>query len=329
MEKTVNPLEQVNNYLQSLERRLRWGAVARGAAVLAVAALVATVALVLYTNAYAFSDSSLADRASVACPQSCLGGRVRTVLPILSLNRRRAAKRAETLVPEFDARLLTFAEKQSKDDPFLELLAADTMEVAHTTDPGRIVSRGLMFGSASAAAFASLGLIWLILAGPGSSAMARRCCGPVLRERECAQDFYDIARHSGGPERAQEIGSDGRAQLVGFDARSATLFAKFAGTSKWEPAPMMPQPSGVGFEFLFAGLPDSVEYYVESNGVRSKTYTLTALDLPGIKKLRVTYHYPKWAGLKDVVEDRAAISAQSRVRMRRSRSKRTSLSRNR
>jgi len=66
---------------------------------------------------------------------------------------------------------------------------------------------------------------------------------------------------------------------------------------------MMPQPSGVGFEFLFAGLPDSVEYYVESNGVRSKTYTLTALDLPAIKKLRVTYQYPKWAGLKDVTED--------------------------
>ena len=43
---------------------------------------------------------------------------------------------------------------------------------------------------------------------------------------------------------------------------------------------MMPQPSGVGFEFLFAGLPDSVEYYVESNGVRSKTYTLTASICP-------------------------------------------------
>jgi hypothetical protein len=50
-------------------------------------------------------------------------------------------------------------------------------------------------------------------------------------------------------------------------------------------------------------LPDTVQYYVESNGVRSKTYNLTAIELPGIKKLRVTYNYPKWAGLKPAVEE--------------------------
>ena len=69
------------------------------------------------------------------------------------------------------------------------------------------------------------------------------------------------------------------------------------------PRRWLPQPSGVGFEFLFAGLPDSVQYYVESNGVRSKTYNLTAVEIPGIKKLRVTYNYPKWAGLKPAVEE--------------------------
>src|SRR5436190_3041035 len=165
--KPVNPLEQVNSYLQMLERRLRWGAVARGAAVLAVAALLATVLLVLYTNAYAFSDSSLRIARVLLAVSLALAAGFGLILPIMSLNQRRAARRAESAVPEFDARLLTFAEKKSTDDPFLELLAADTMQVAHTADPGRIVSPRLMFGSASAAAFASLGLIWLILAGPG------------------------------------------------------------------------------------------------------------------------------------------------------------------
>jgi hypothetical protein len=27
------------------------------------------------------------------------------------------------------------------------------------------------------------------------------------------------------------------------------------------------------------------------------------IDLPGIKKIRVTYHYPSWTGMKDSVED--------------------------
>ena len=84
----MNPLEQVNGYLRSLERRLRWGAIARGAAVLAVAALVATVVLVLYTNAYAFSDGSLRIARVLLVLSLALGGGFGLVLPILSLNRR-------------------------------------------------------------------------------------------------------------------------------------------------------------------------------------------------------------------------------------------------
>ena len=299
----MNPLEQVNSYLQMLERRLRWGAVARGAAVLAVAALLATVLLVLYTNAYAFSDSSLRIARVLLAVSLALAAGFGLILPIMSLNQRRAARRAESAVPEFDARLLTFAEKKSTDDPFLELLAADTMEVAHTADPGRIVSPKLMFGSASAAAFASLGLIWLILAGPGFFGHGASLLWAGAPREGMRAGYYDIVVTPGTRSVRKKSDQMVSAQLVGFDARTATMFAKFAGTSKWEPAPMMPQPSGAGFEFLFAGLPDSVEYYVESNGVRSKTYKLTAIDLPGIKKHRVTYTYPKWAGLKDFTED--------------------------
>src|SRR5204862_3109119 len=115
--------------------------------------------------------------------------------------------------------------------------------------------------------------------------------------------FYDVvvARGTGSVRNTSDQMVS--AQRVGFDARTAMLCGKCAGPSNCEPAPLMPQPSGAGLEFLFAGLPDSVEYYVESNGVRSKTYTLTAIDLPGIKKHRVTYTYPKWAGLKDFTED--------------------------
>ena len=30
---------------------------------------------------------------------------------------------------------------------------------------------------------------------------------------------------------------------------------------------------------------------------------LRVVDLPGVKKIRVTYHYPSWTGMKDAVED--------------------------
>src|SRR5262249_39327004 len=35
----------------------------------------------------------------------------------------------------------------------------------------------------------------------------------------------------------------------------------------------------------------------------SDTFKLNVVDLPGVKKIRVTYHFPSWLGLKDEVED--------------------------
>ena len=64
-----------------------------------------------------------------------------------------------------------------------------------------------------------------------------------------------------------------------------------------------PSPGASTYEFLFSGLAENVEYYVEAGAVQSKHYNLKVIDLPGIKKIRVTYHYPAWSGLKDSVED--------------------------
>ena len=66
---------------------------------------------------------------------------------------------------------------------------------------------------------------------------------------------------------------------------------------------MRPQPGGADHEFLIAGVPESLEYYVEAGGVRSKHYKLNVVDLPSVKKIRVTYHFPAWSGMKDAVED--------------------------
>ena len=184
----MNPLEQVNNYLHSLERRLRWGACHQGAAITALAALVATVLLVLYTNAYAFSDISLRIARVLLCHQLALAIGFGLLLPLLSLNRRRAARRAESAMPEFNERLLTFAEKNQQDDPFLELLAADTMEVAQSAAsrtgssarPGCSVPLGCRIRVARPDLVDSFGV-------PASWDTAHRFSGPALRAKACAR----------------------------------------------------------------------------------------------------------------------------------------------
>jgi hypothetical protein len=301
----MNALERLNSYLRQLERALRLNAASRGAALTAGAALLATVLLVLVANSFAFSAARVtAGRILLAlCLGLALG--LGLLYPWLRVNRRNTAHWVERRFPEFQERLLTFAERgaaEGSDDPFLELLAEDTAPVAQRVEPSRVVSRRRIVAFASTAAAAAAGLAWLVVWGPGflgygASLLWAGPAGPGSRP------FYDILVSPGN--RTVRRGADQlvTAQPVGFQPARVRLLAQYAGTSKWEEALMQPEPQGAGFQFLFAGIPETADYYVEAGGVRSKTYKLKVIDLPAIRKIRVTYHFPGWTGLKDAVED--------------------------
>ena len=120
--------DQLNSYIQQMEKRLRLGALLRGAAILTSVALVTTVVLVLITNAFAFSRWSITSARVVLLFALILAMTFGIALPLMALNRRRAARQAETVFPEFQQRLVTFAERDAhKREPFLDLLAADTL----------------------------------------------------------------------------------------------------------------------------------------------------------------------------------------------------------
>src|SRR6266852_4595870 len=116
--------DQLNSYIRQLEKRLRLGALLRGAAILTSVALVATVVLVLITNALAFSRWSITSARVALLFALVLALTFGIALPVNALNRRRAARQAENVFPEFQQRLVTFAERDAHArEPFLELLA--------------------------------------------------------------------------------------------------------------------------------------------------------------------------------------------------------------
>jgi hypothetical protein len=300
----MNALDRLNEYLRELERRLRLKECTRGAAALGVAALVLTLLLVLVTNQYAFSPGIMTAARIILYAAMALVLAVGLIVPVLRLNRIRAARRAEAVFPEFEQRLLTLAERSGnpKTDPFMELVAGDALEVAETAQPARVVARGLILGFASAAV-ATIGfLIWLGVAGPGFLGYGTSLLWAGA-PRGNHGPYYDI-RVVPGDQKVRR-GSDQvvTASLVGFQADVVTLFARYDGTSKWEEVRMKPQPGGPGYDFLFAGLPSSVEYYVKSGAVRSKSYKLTAVDLPRVKRIRVTYKFPAWSKMESTVEE--------------------------
>ena len=136
----MNPLDRLSEYLGVIERRLRWLALTRGAAVTAAAALALTVVAVLAANYFAFSSPSVLGARVFLFLGLAFALAAALIVPVIRLNRRRAARTAEHKCPQFEERLLTFSERveQTPGDPFLELLAADTLSVAEQAEPKEI-----------------------------------------------------------------------------------------------------------------------------------------------------------------------------------------------
>ncbi|MCS7023548.1 MAG: DUF4175 domain-containing protein [Bryobacteraceae bacterium] len=299
----MSAFDQLELYLRRIENRLRILALTRGLAIAAAAALVATVLLVMLANGFAFSEGSLQVSRFLLFLAIAFAVSFGIVTPLLRLNARRAARRAEGKYPEFGERLLTFAERGpgAKGDPFVELLAADTVEVARKTRLESFAPGFQLLGFALAALLVAISLIWLTTSGPGYLGHgAALLWGGTPRD---VQPYYSIQVTPGNRRLRRRTDQLVTAHLLGFQSSSVRVFARYKGTSKWEQAPMTPQSEGNGFEFLFAGLPETVDYYVEAGSIRSPKYTLEVVDLPGIQKIRVRYRYPAWSGLQNASEE--------------------------
>ncbi|HUA60487.1 MAG TPA: hypothetical protein VML19_17120, partial [Verrucomicrobiae bacterium] len=300
----MKSLDRLSEYLVALERRLRLLALSRGAALTALAAVVLTVLAVLLANNFAFSDKSVLGARVFLFLGLALAIAAALIIPVIRLNRRHAARKAESRYPQFEERLLTFTEKMESNprDPFLPLLADDTLNVAQQAQPATVARTSWIASFSSAAIALVLGLIWLGTSGPGFLGYGTSLLWAGMSKGEI-KPFYEIRVDPGNRtirKRADQVIS---AQLVGFSAPRVRFFARYASASAWEQAEMRPGDGSTSYQFLIAGVPETLEYYVEAGGIRSSTYKLNVVDLPGVKRVRVTYHYPQWLGMKDVVED--------------------------
>src|ERR1700719_4617050 len=163
---SMSSREQVHAYIAQLEQRLRWGTLLRGLAILTGGALVTTLVLVTIANALAFSQGSVTAARFGLILALAVAAAAGLALPLRRLTRRRAVGTVEATFPQFEQRLTTFAERDGR-DPFIELLAADTLEVAQSAEPKQLVTDRRLYISLGASVGAFAILIWMIAAGPG------------------------------------------------------------------------------------------------------------------------------------------------------------------
>lgn len=288
--------EKLNSYVRQLEQRLRLSAAIRGAAILASAALGATLVLVLIANGFAFSTGSVT-AARIVLAGVLLGAAGAGLLAILRLNRRRTAAKAETAFPRFQQRLVTFTERDAAaPEPMIELLAADTLGIARSFDAEDLVPRRTLMAGLGAGVAALGILVWAVAAGPGFLGYGAALLW--MGARAGVAPLYEIRIAPGNASVRRNSDELVTAQPIGFEAARVRLFARYDSSTKWNELEMKPQPGGSGFQFVFAGLPEGVEYYAAAGAVRSRHFRIGVVDLPAVKQIRVTYHYPAWTGLK-------------------------------
>ena len=295
---------QLHAYIAQLEQRLRWSTWLRGLAILTGSALVATLVLVAVANARAFSQGSVTAARFGLILILAIAAAAGLALPLRRLTRRRAVGTAEAVFPQFEQRLTTFAERDGQ-DPFIELLAADTLNVAQSAEPKLLVTDRRLWVSLATAAGAFAILVWMIAAGPGFLGYGASLLWTGPHTDKPA--IYDLRVTPGDAVVRRHADQMVAALPIGLRSPSVKLYARFRSSSKWEEIAMQPKAAGSfagGYQFLFAGLPEDVEYYVTAGAMTSKHFNIRVSDLPAVKQIRVTYHYPAWTGMPSYVEER-------------------------
>jgi hypothetical protein len=298
---------QLDSYIAQLQKRLRLGAWLRGAAILSGTALLVTVVLVLVLNQLAFPSHGVTLARVVILAALAAAAAFGIALPIKRLTQAQAVRRVESASPEFGDRLTTFQERASQqDNPFLELLAADTLAHAQDAEPAMLVPDKRLFalGGAGLACFAVL--VWMVAAGPGYLGYGASLLwtGP----KKNAAPLYVLSVAPGNVTVRRNSDQLITAHITGMQPGKAQLFARYQSAAGWEPVAMQRTPnlgSGATYQFVFAGLPENVEYYVDAGPLVSPHYKVRVADLPSVKEIHVTYRYPAWTGVKPATEERS------------------------
>ena len=301
---------ELNSYIAGLQQRLRLGAWLRGAAIFTATALTVTIALVLALNHFAFPAGGVIGARWVLVGALAAAAGVGIVLPLFRLTRAHTVQQAEAANPDFEQRLTTFYEGERRSvasvetDPFLELLAVDTLAMTQFAEPSSLLpdSRLIALGGAGAACLGVLA--WMIAAGSGYLGYGALLLWTGAAKN--AKPFYALAVTPGNVAVRRNSDELIVAHVSGMRPDKVQLFAHYQSAAGWEPVTMQAPADAGGaatYQFVFAGLPENVEYFVAAGPLVSPHYKVRVVDLPSVKEIHVTYHYPKWTGMKPVTEE--------------------------
>jgi len=300
--------EQVRQYLNQIRRRLQAQKAARGLAVCGIVALTATIAAVLGANAWKFSSTATATASAflwLALLAALVWFLVRPL--VRRTGDARVARFVEEKHPEFKDRLVTAVDLHGKSatDPsarvFGELVAEDALRRAPSAPADQLIEsrrifRPLIWAVGSVAVILLLGLF-----GPGIFRYGTKVLWVGWAQAK-VNPLYQIQVTPGDVTIGRNSDQEVTALPSGFLPQEMRLFVQYEKSADWESTPMLTSSRGGSFHFLLMNVQQKIDYYVEANGVRSPTHTISVIAVPRVDRLEVHYHFPSYAGLPDKVE---------------------------
>ncbi|NIL94464.1 MAG: hypothetical protein GTO71_08505 [Woeseiaceae bacterium] len=289
---------QFEQYIRAFSNRLKRLIVARGAAVIAVTALVVTLVAVAAAIRAGFPDNfMIGARLILAMSVGALAWYF-----IVYLRGRidsHAAAEIEERTPPFAGRVEAYVDTRDEKNPMRELLAEETLQIAADHAPEKQVAAREFRLAWSVAGIATAVLLLVAIAGPGNYAYGVRdlwvgwALPGLLPPQSIDVSPGDDGIRMGGTVKV-------RATMQGFDPVDAWVHASF-GDGDWQQVPMSQVENA--FEFTFFSVRKRLEYYVSASNVRSPTYQVHVVDLPNVENLALTYSYPGWTEREPEIHD--------------------------
>ncbi|HEY6805683.1 MAG TPA: DUF4175 family protein [Pyrinomonadaceae bacterium] len=239
------------------------------------------------------------------------------VHPLLKrISDARLARLIEERTPGTEDRLVSAIEYSAEDvrqnvsPALVNRLYADANNVSANVNIGNVIrrSRLLTYG---AAALASLVIFAAVLKwGPReiSQGVAQLVTPTTFA---ASTNAMSIKVKPGTARVPKGSDQDILATLVNFDSQNVTIYSRPLGSKNdWQGQVMEPAKARTDFRFSVFNIQDSMEYFVESNTIRSDVFKLNVIDLPFVKQLDLNLNFPAFSHLPSkAIEDGGDIAA--------------------